>query len=172
MILKAFKTKSNQKYINKLLNARRVEVRHTKMNTVGVILNRSEFSDFEAFRAYFKSLGMQQARTKIIAFVEDPKDSNELWDTYFNPKDFGWKGKIKNIDLQSFIDTKFDVLISFYRESHLELDMITASSKANFKVGLTDEDDRLYDLMIDVETKNFNVFKEELKKYLTVLNKL
>ncbi|MDG5491706.1 hypothetical protein [Psychroserpens sp. SPM9] len=172
MILKAFKAKSNQKYINKLLNARRVAVSNTKMETVGVILNISEYSDFEAFRAFFKSLGLQQAKTKIIAFVEDPKDSNVLWDTYFNPKDFGWKGKINNIDLQSFIDTQFDVLISFYSESHLELDLITASSNANFKVGITNEDDRLYDLMIDVKTKDFNVFKTELKKYLTVLNKL
>ncbi|WP_460219200.1 DUF6913 domain-containing protein [Psychroserpens sp. MEBiC05023] len=172
MILKVFKEKSNQKYINKLLNARRVAVSNTKMNSVGVILNISEFSDFEAFRTYFKSLGLQEARTKIIAFVEDPKDSNVLWDTYFNPKDFGWKGKINNIDLQSFIDTKFDVLISFYRTHHLELNLITALSNANFKVGLTNEDQRLYDLMIDVKPKEFLVFKKELKKYLTVLNKL
>ncbi|WP_299335600.1 hypothetical protein [uncultured Psychroserpens sp.] len=172
MILKAFKEKSNQKYINKLLNARRVAVSNTKMNTVGVILNISEFSDFEAFRAYFKSLGVQQAKVKIIAFVEDPKDSNVLWDTYFNPKDFGWKGKINNIDLQSFIDTKYDVLISFYKTHHLELDLITASSKANFKVGLNNEDQRLYDLIINVKPKEFSIFKEELKKYLTVLNKL
>lgn len=172
MILKAFKVKSNQKYINKLLNARRVAVSNTKMDTVGVILNISEFSDFEAFRAYFKSLGIQQAKVKIIAFVEDIKDSNVLWDTYFNPKDFGWKGKINNIDLQSFIDTQYDVLISFYKVQHLELDLITASSKANFKVGLNNEDQRLYDLIIDIKPKEFSLFKEELKKYLTVLNKL
>jgi len=172
MILKAFKVRSNQKYINKLLNARSVAVSNTKMTSVGVILNSSEFIDFEAFRAFFKTLGLQQARVKIIAFVEDPKDSNVLWDTYFNPKDFGWRGKIKNIDLQSFIDAKFDVLISYYGVNHLETNMVTASSKANFKVGLTNEDERLYDLMIDVKTNEFSVFKVELKKYLTVLNKL
>lgn len=172
MIFKAFKTKSNQKYINKLLNARRVAVRNAKMNKVGVILNVSEFSDFEAFRQYFKSLGIQQANTKIIGFVEDPKDSNDLWDTYFNPKDFGWKGKINNIDLQTFIDTEFDVLISYYEANVLELNLITAVSKADFKVGLTNHDNRLYDLMIDIKTKEFSVFKSELKKYLTVLKKL
>ncbi len=172
MIFKAFKTKSNQKYINKLLNARRVAVRNAKMKKVGVILNVSEFSDFEAFRQYFKSLGIQQANTKIIGFVEDPKDSNDLWDTYFNPKDFGWKGKINNIDLQTFIDTEFDVLISYYEANVLELNLITAVSKADFKVGLTNHDNRLYDLMIDIKTKEFSVFKSELKKYLTVLKKL
>nr|WP_321245084.1 hypothetical protein [uncultured Psychroserpens sp.] len=172
MILKVFKEKSNQKYINKLLNARQVAVNNNKMNTVGVVLSISEFSDFESFRLFFKSLGVQPAKTKIIAFVEDSKDSNELWDTYFNPKDFGWKGKINNIDLQTFVDTKFDVLISYYKANHLELNLITALSNANFKVGLTNHDERLYDLMIDVKPNEFSVFKDELKKYLTVLNKL
>ena len=172
MILKVFKEKSNQKYINKLLNARQVLVNNNKMSSVGVILNMSEFSDFESFRLFFKSLGVQLAKIQIIAFVEDSKDSNELWDTYFNPKDLGWKGKIKNTDLQIFVDTKFDVLISYCKENHLELNLITAASKANFKVGLTDEDERLYDLMIDVKPKQFSLFKDELKKYLTVLNKI
>ena len=172
MIFKAFKTKSNQKYINKLLSARRVAVRNAKMKKVGVILNVAEFSDFEAFRQYFKTLGIQQANTKIIGFVEDPKDSNDLWDTYFNPKDFGWKGKINNIDLQAFINTEFDVLISYYKGNQIELNLITAVSKADFKVGLTNHDDRFYDLMIDIKTNQFSVFKTELKKYLTVLKKI
>ena len=59
MILKVFKEKSNQKYINKLLNARQVAVSNTKVRTVGVILNVSEFSDFESFRVFFKGLGIQ-----------------------------------------------------------------------------------------------------------------
>jgi len=172
MILKAFKTNSNQKYINKLLSTRQVAVSNKVMSSVGVILNMAEFSDFEAFRTFFKSLGLQPARIKIIAFVEDVKSANPLWDTYFNPKDFGWKGKINNIELQTFIDTDFDVLVSFYKEDCLELNLITAASKANFKVGLSAVDNRLYDLMVDVSTKELEVFKSELTKYLNVLNKI
>lgn len=117
-------------------------------------------------------MGLHEAKTKIIGFVEDPKDVNNLWDTFFNPKDFGWKGKINSIDLQTFIDTEFDVLISYYQEKHMELNLITAVSKANFKVGLTNHDKRLYDLIIDLKVSQFSTFKNELKKYLTVLNKL
>ncbi|MGB3605736.1 DUF6913 domain-containing protein [Psychroserpens sp.] len=172
MILKVFKEKSNQKYINKLLSESREAISNTKINAVGVILNSDEFSDFEAFRTFFKNLGVQPARTRIVTFVEDSKNANELWDTYFDPKDFGWKGKIKNAELEVFIDTEFDLLISFYAASHLELDMITAASKANFKVGLSREDHRFYDLIINVKPKEFDIFKVELKKYLTILNKL
>ncbi|WP_456437656.1 DUF6913 domain-containing protein [Psychroserpens sp.] len=172
MILKAFKANSNQKYINKLLNARQVAVSNMKMNSVGVILNMNEFSDFDAFRNYFKELGILSAKIKVIAFIDDAKNANPLWDTYFNPKDFGWRGKINNVDLQSFIDTKFDVLISYYTKESLELKLITAATKANFKVGLSQDDKRMYDLMIDVNTKQISLFMSELTKYLHVLNKI
>lgn len=172
MILKLFKEKSNQKYINKLLNERQVAVSNSKLSTVGVILNSKEFSDFEAIKSFFKSIGIQERKIKIITFVEDPKDSNDLWGSYFNPKYFGWKGKIKHVGLQEFVDTEFDLLISFYEENCLELNLVSAMSKANFKVGLTNEDQRFYDLMIHVKLSDFGTFTKELKKYLTVLNKL
>src|SRR5690606_808816 len=169
MIFKAFKEKSNQKYINKLLNSRTSAVQPKKIQSVGVILNLNEFADLDAFRGFFKELEILPPKTKIITFVEDNKITGKLWDTYFSPKDFGWNGAIKNIEIQSFVDTEFDALISFYRDAVLELNLITALSKANFKIGISNADPRLYDLMLDVSTADFKVFKTELKKYLTVL---
>ena len=172
MILKVFKVKSNQKYVNQLLSARRAVVDSRKINSIGVILNLKEFPDFEAIRTYLKTLGIKSNKTKIIAFVEDEKDINFHWETYFTPKDFGWKGKINNIDLSTFVETEFDALLSFYKDDVLELNLITAQSKANFKIGLSNNDRRLYDLIIDVKPSEFTLFKNELNKYLTVLNKL
>jgi hypothetical protein len=172
MFLKVFKTKSNQKFINKLLTDRNVSVNNQKMESVGVILNMNEFSDFEAFRNYFKHLGLQLPKIKVIAFVDDEKKTDQLWDTYFNRKDFGWNGEIKNVDLQEFIKTKFDVLISYHKSNILELNLVTALSNANFKVGLSNNDKRLYDLIMNIQPKEFDVFQLELHKYLTVLNKL
>ncbi len=172
MILKAFKAKSNQNYINRLLSARKAVVDSRKIKSIGVILNLKEFSDFESLRAFFKSLGIKPNKTKIIAFVEDEKDINFHWETYFTAKDFGWKGKINNMDLITFVETEFDALISFYKSQDLELNLITAQSNANFKIGLSNNDQRLYDLIIEVKPSEFSLFKDELKKYLTVLNKL
>ena len=110
---------------------------------------------------------------KIIAFVDDEKKNTDtLWVSYSTPKDFGWNGKIKNVDLQSFVEKDFDALICFYKQNTIELDLITATSNANFKIGISNKDNRLYDFIIDVNPKNFDVFKTELKKYLAVLNKI
>ncbi|WP_353778543.1 hypothetical protein [Winogradskyella sp. 3972H.M.0a.05] len=172
MILKAFREKSNQKYINSLLNSRKAVFTNDKVKTIGVLLNLEEYDDFESFRLYFKELGLTSPKSKVAAFVNDEKKINNLWDTYFIPKNFGWKGKVNSIDLQTFLDTEFDVLISYFKSDILELNLITALSKAKFKVGLSGVDERLYDLIIDVEVRQQEVFKLELKKYLTVLNKL
>lgn len=172
MIFKAFKEKSNQKHINRLLNSRNVNVKNTEVKSVGVVLNLKEFADFDAIRTFCKELGILPPKTKIITFVEDNDITDKLWDTYFSPKDFGWKGAIKNIDLQTFIDTEFDALICFYKQHPIELDMIAAASKANFKIGISNANLKLYDFIINVNTDEFQIFKVELKKYLTVLKKL
>ena len=172
MIFKAFKEKSNQKYVNKLLSARQAVVDSRKIKSVGVILNTNEFADFEAYRTFLKSIGIKANKIKIIAYAEEETSVNYHWDIYFGPKDFGWKGKINNIELNNFVETEFDALISYYKEEILELNLITAQSKANFKIGLSNNDQRLYDLIIDLKPNEFALFNSELKKYLTVLNKL
>ena len=172
MFLKVFKDNSNQKYINKLLALRKAAVDSRKISSIGVILNFDEFKDLEAFRTYLKELGIKPNKTKIINFNKEDKEVDFHWETYFTPKDFGWKGKINNAELQTFIETEFDALIGFYKDDILELNSIVAQSKANFKIGLSNTDQRLYDLIIDLKPDQFGVFKEELKKYLTVLNKL
>ncbi|MDY2587666.1 DUF6913 domain-containing protein [Winogradskyella aquimaris] len=172
MILKAFKEKSNQKYVNKLLSARKAVVNNNKVKVIAVLLNANEFEDFEVFRNYFKELNLNSPKHKIVAFTNDDKYEGSQWETYFTPKHFGWKGKINNIDLKAFIDEPFDVLVSYYKNGVQELDLITAASKANLKVGLSRRDERLYDLIIDINPKDIQTFKTELKKYLNILNKL
>ncbi len=172
MILKAFKDKSIQKYVNKLLATRKAQINNNKVKTIAVLLNTSEFHEFEVFRVYFKELGLRSPKHKIIAFTLDDKLEHNKWNIHYSPKDFGWKGKIKNIDLETFINEPYDVLICYYKKQVLQLDLIAAASKANLKVGISRKDERLYDLIIDVALKEINIFKQELKKYLNILNKL
>ena len=104
--------------------------------------------------------------------IENKKDDLLSWDNCYNPKDFGWKGTIKNPELDTFLNTKFDVLISYYEKEILELKLITVLSKAELKVGILQTDERINDLIIKTKLKEFEVFKEELFKYLTILNKI
>ena len=172
MFLRRFKEKSNQKYINSILNSRRVAIHSRPIESIGVILNYDECNKYDALRAIFKSVGILENKVKFLTFITDEKLAPNSWDAYFNPRDFGWKGSINNVEAQEFIKTEFDALISFYKEDNLELNMITASSKANFKIGISNNDDRLHDFIIDIKPHQIDLFKYELIKYLKVLNKI
>ena len=170
MFLKLFKDKSNQKYINRILNSRISNVNKKRIESVGVLLNLEEFSDYDALKQFLKSINVLENKVKFIAFIEDEKDALNSWDSYYYAKDFGWRGKINNIELEEFINSKFDVLISYYKKDRYELNVVTALSKANFKVGLASHDERLNDFIVKIEPNQFKTFKSELLKYFSVLN--
>tara|TARA_R110000868_G_scaffold3348_1_gene21754 strand:+ start:1046 stop:1564 length:519 start_codon:yes stop_codon:yes gene_type:complete len=172
MILEGFKKKSNEKYLNKLLSERHVNVSDNKIESLGVILNVDEKTDLELFGKLAEDLKIHPNKLKIITFSENVKDDINSWDNCYNPKDFGWKGRIKNIELQLFLDLELDALISYYEKEILELKLITASSNAKMKIGIFQNDERINDLIIKTKLKEFDVFKTELFKYLTILNKI
>ncbi len=172
MILKGFKEKSNQKFINKLVGRRSAQISSKRIESVGIVLNMSEYNDFESFRIFFEELKINPNKIKIIGFVEDPKLLEMSRELLFSEKQIGWKGKIKNNELQSFLNTPFDILVSYFKNDNLELNLILALSKANFKVGISNKDERFYDLILNVLPNQFNVFTKELIKYLTILKKI
>ena len=172
MILKGFKEKSNKKYLNKLLAKRLVNVNNDPVVSLGIILNIDEINDFEVFRELADYIKVRPNKLKVIAYSSSKKEDLHSWDECYNPKDFGWNGAIKNVELQGFMNSEFDVLISYYEKEIMELKLITAESKAKFKIGILQSDERLNDLIIKTNLKEFNVFKSELFKYLTILNKI
>jgi len=172
MILKTLREKSNQKHINKLLNSRQSVVNDAKIESIGVILNLSEFNDFEVFRDFAKELKVNPNKFKILGYTEDDKEVGVSRELLFSKKEIGWNAKIKNPELQDFINKEFDALLGFYNEDNIEINLVTAFSKANFKIGISGHDERLFDFIIETKSKDIDVFKKELIKYLNILNKL
>ncbi|MCB0389418.1 MAG: hypothetical protein KDD23_12595 [Winogradskyella sp.] len=171
MILKGLKAKSIKKNLNSILNNREADFNSNKIESMGIIINADETQDLEAIKTIATALQIRPNKLRVIAFTTSKKEVTYSWETCFNPKDFTWNGKINNVELQGFLDTEFDVLISYYSKDVLELKYVTAASKAHFKVGIFQLDKRFNDLIIKTELTNIEAFKAELTKYLKVLNK-
>lgn len=172
MILKGFKEKSNKKHLNKILSNRNIQVNDSIIKSLGVIMHSDDVNDFEMFRGLAVNLNIHPNNLKIIAYSSNVDNKQNSWDACFNDEDFGWNGTIKNVELKTFLDTEFDALISYYTEDVLELKLLTAISQSQFKIGIFQTDDRLNDLIIKANLSEFNVFKDELVKYLTILKKI
>ena len=172
MFFKLFKKKSNDKYLNNILNNRKSSVNNNKIKSVGIIINLEEFNDYDSLRNVFTYLGVNENKIKFVAYVTEKDETLTSWDSYFTPLDFGWNGNISNYDINEFIETEFDALISYYDEDIYELNLITAKSKANFKIGISNNDQRLHDFIIDIKSSFIDIFKVELEKYLKGLKKI
>ena len=172
MFIKFLKNRSNRKFIKRAIESRVQSVENKKIESVGVIVNIGEFKQYDKLINILKSYGINENKIKFITYLTDIDTKQNHWDSYFEAKDFGWNGVIKNLDLQEFIDSEFDALISFYKNDNLELNYATACSKAIFKIGLSNYDQNLNDFIIDINPNFVDIFGKELKKYLKGLNKI
>ncbi len=172
MFFKQFRTLSLQKNITLILKSRIKNFQSGKVNSIGVIFDNDSYYNYDFFRNLIKDLGVKDNKVRFIAMVDLEKNKPNSWDSFFSLENFDWLGRPKSVEIEEFVDQPFDVLISYYKPNQLELNLVTARSKANFKIGITNEDSRLHDLTIDIEPANTDVFKIELIKYLTQLNRL
>ena len=172
MFFKQFRTLSLQKNITLILKSRIKNFKSSKVNSIGIIFDYDSYYNYDFFRNLIKDLGIKDNKIRFIAKIDLEKNKPNSWDSFFSLDNFDWLGRSKSVDVDVFVEQPFDLLISYYKPNQPELNFVTARSKANFKIGITNEDSRLHDLTIDIEPENIDTFKIELIKYLTQLNRL
>ena len=171
-MFKKLKGKSLIKRTERNLDKRDLSQVNSTVKTLGFLVDETLFQDFELLYDFSVFLGLQRKDVKVFSFVEYRKKAPSLRQDQVNNKDFSWDGSINNQNAREFLDKPLDVLVGYYRGSHEFLDLMVSESKAKFKDGTAGADERLYDLLIELDIDNTEAIKTELKKYLTVLNKL
>ena len=136
------------------------------IQTVGLLIDASHFSEKESFIEELVANGIREENIKVIIYNGRFKLNDANSQLGFSDKHLNWKGEIKNPNVYEFINEKFDLLISFYDVEKAILMLITHNSKAAFKVGFSSIDKRLNHLMIDTNVQNYKIFTAELFRYL------
>ena len=172
MFFNRIKTKSSQKFLNTVLKSRSKEFNSGKIQSVGIIFDYSNFQNYDFFKRMFTDLGVSINRLRFIAMIDSEQTLPNSWDAFYSKENFDWLGHCKNVEVNEFVNTPFDLLISYYKPNAYELNIVTAMSKACLKVGLSSKDKRLHDLIVDIDPNDIHTFKIELIKYLKTLNKI
>ena len=150
---------------NNLRNAKN-EVFSKNVQTVGLLIDESNFIHSEALIKELNLQGIASENIKIAAY----KGKFDKKETYLRPtfgkKDINWRGEITADFLKDFINTEFEILLSYYDVENIILMMITSKSKAKFKVGFSSVDANLNRWMINTELNNYKLFVSELFRYL------
>ena len=64
------------------------------------------------------------------------------------------------------------MLVNYYNEENLMLQLMTVKTRARINVGFAEIDERHNDLILETSISDFKTFKKELKKYLKVLGEI
>ncbi len=171
MILKGLKRNALKKSIESYIKKRKPQFKEvSSIKSLAVLIDASQSVNVLSVVKLANELGVKSERLKVMGYKEDQKEISDDKDAaYYNDRSFGMSGAVKSNSLNEFINKDYDVLINFYSESKLELDYVAAASKAKFKVGFAEIDNRINDLVIGSANQNTNLFISELKKYLKIL---
>lgn len=171
-IFEKLKRKSLKRHTDRNIKERDLSQLNSKLRTLGFLVDESVVPDFERLYDSFKTFGLMPKNVQVFTYIEVKKKLPSLRQNQIDNKDFNWKGEINNQNALEFLETPFDMLVTLYRGSHELLDLLVSKSKAKFKVGSENSDPRLFDLLIRVPAHDLRAFEEELKKYVTILNKI
>jgi hypothetical protein len=167
--LKDFSTKKIVK--NSLSNAKPVTDTQ-QIRTIGILFDETYFQEKEALISQLTKQGISKNDISILVFRDKIKKNEVIDYPVFSHKDFSWTATITKTSVAEFISKRFDLLINYYDIEKAPLLLVSHLSKASFKAGFSSIDKRVNHFMIDTTAENYQVFSEELFKYLRILNKI
>ncbi|HUH52396.1 MAG TPA: hypothetical protein VLZ11_09860 [Flavobacterium sp.] len=170
MFLDLFKNLSLKKIIKAYLPKTK-EPSKNKILLVGLLIDGTHFDKAEQLINEFSNYGIRKENLKTLVYTKTKQPEHELF-SYFSSKDFTLSGEFVNKELDAFVETPFDLLVSYYNKNQIKITYLTAKSKADFKVGFVMEQKNFNHLMIDVPLSDYKLFTQELFKYLKSLNKI
>ncbi|TDQ31631.1 DUF6913 domain-containing protein [Zeaxanthinibacter enoshimensis] len=168
-----FKHKSGLKYLKaEMQSPSKVVSRGRGIKQIGVIVNLDQFDKAERFSEFVSDFNLQPNAIKVIGY-KGFYDKNSPYATpVFSDKDLGWKGAIENSYVLEFLSREYDLLVNYYDQENLMLQLMTIKTRARINAGFSGVDKNLNDLILEVPLDDFKLFKQELHKYLKVLNEL
>ncbi len=168
-----FKHKSALKYMREELeNPPGPLNRKQGIQMLGVIVDLDQFPRAELFEQFVEEFGLRPNAVKVIGYKKDYDTNSPYATPVFSEKDLGWHGEIDNGYVQEFLSREYDVLINYYSEKNLMMQLMTVKTQARIKVGFATVDKTFNDLILDCSIKDFDLFKNEIRKYLNVLKEL
>lgn len=172
MFLKFIKNLMLKKIIRKSLTDYKPIPSDDIVKTVGILIDESYFGDKEALIGLLAANGILREDIKTLSFKERVNKKEIVTSPYFQRRDISPEGEFVKPEAATFINTPFDLLISYYDMEKPALVLATIKSKSNFKVGFATVDKRLNHFIIGTVAEKHEEFTAELFKYLKLLNKL
>jgi hypothetical protein len=153
------------------LSVKRASIRFEKSKRIGILFDATNLDNRVFVENYMQLLRKAGKRVDIMAFVDDEQEHDNLPFKYFNNKNLSWYEHPNTSEVEDFINTPFDILLSLHLHSVKSLEYISTLSHASMRVGKYDESKiHCYDLMIDnAQNDNLQHFIQQIDKHLKIM---
>ena len=108
-----------------------------------------------------------------IGYVENKKQldlfTEQTGFRFYSAKQSNWFGRPKDHSVDFFIEKEFDIFLDLSLTDDISIDYIVGMSKSKFKVGRLKPNNRIYDMMIDIQKNNtLEYFITQIEVYLSM----
>ncbi len=168
-----FKRKSALKFLKTELQKPIAPLsREPKISAVACLVDLDKFDNATLFYEFIEAFNLRPNAVKVIGYKSDYDKNSPYATPVFSDRDLGWRGEIDNSYVQEFLSREYDLLVNYYNEDNLLLEIMTVRTKARIRVGFNELDSKYNDLIFVTPLTGFKIFKNELKKYLKILNEI
>jgi nitrogenase subunit NifH len=172
MFLNYLKNIFTKKRVKKTLSNVDHAASDKKIRTVGIIFDETYFYEKERLIEELVRHGVNVELIDVLVFKNTIRKSEKFDYPVFTHRDLSWRATFDKSEVRDFIAREFDLLINYYDTEKSALLIVSNLSAAQFKVGFASVDKKLNHFMINTNAENYQVFTDELFKYLKILNKI
>ena len=134
---------------------------------VGCIIDTSLDIDYFQILELMEKIGLKQKDVKIISY-SDTAFNDPFSKMRISKDSINFYGKIVSADANEFISYDYDLLINYFGDNEI-LTLISSKTNSNFRVGYSESNKNINDIMFSNFFNNFEKFSNELIKYLNFL---
>ena len=142
------------------------------IQSVGVIFDGNLNIELENVLKELVEHGIDENQIKVLIFKNKINKNEVFKHEFVTYKEFNWSGELTHSKAELFLNTNFDLLINYHEFDKSPLVYLSYLSKANFKVGFNTQDKTVNKFMVNTNIYNYQLFVDELFKYLRILNKI
>ena len=142
------------------------------IQSVGLIFDGNLNIELENVLKELVEHGIDENQIKVLIFKNKINKNEVFKHELVTYKEFNWSGELTHSKAELFLNTNFDLLINYHEFDKPPLGYLSYLSKANFKVGFNTQDKTVNKFMVNTNIYNYQLFVDELFKYLKILNKI
>jgi hypothetical protein len=132
---------------------------------IGVLFNDDLADKDQLQQLIEKNFKVNPLDISFLGFSRHRYDKVEKPEYVFTKKDFTLFGKPKSAAIEEFLKPNYKLLFNYFGKHELCLEVLAQLTGAKLKVGLQESDERVNDLLLNLNPKNFDFF-EESSKYI------